>query len=182
MRFLSNRTETVINSKGQKGFTLSEIVIYVGLLAIFTVAVMNVFISITKVYKNVQAIRKIENTALFAMDRMTREIKNATTIDSANTIWGTSTTATLSLNTTNASGTNEILRFYKSGTAMYMNRNGSLVGPLSSTGVIVSNLKFEQISASSSQSVRITLTLETGTSTSYFNKTFYNTATLRGSY
>ncbi len=181
MNFFSNRTKVNGDIK-QEGFTLTEIIIYVGLLAIFTIAVMNIFINITKVYKNVHAVRKIENTALFTMDRMTREIKNASTIDSANTIWGTSTVASLSLNTTNASGTSEILRFYKSGPTIYMNRNGSLVGPLSSNSVVVSTLKFEQVVASSSESVKVTLTLETGTSTTYFSKTFYNTATLRGSY
>lgn len=180
MKFFQNRS--VSAKSGDKGFTLTEVVIYVGLLSIFTIAVMNVFISITKVYKNVLVVRKIENTALFTMDRITREIKNASTIDSANTTWGTSTTASLSLNTTNASGTAQTLRFYRSGNTVYMSRNGTVVGPLSSGSVVVSGLKFEQVTASTSQSVKITLTLESGTSTSYFLKNFYGTATLRGSY
>ena len=63
-----------------------------------------------------------------------------------------------------------------------LQRNGADVGPLSVSAAVVSSLVFRSISTSTSQAIKIELTVESGASTAYFTKNFYETATLRGSY
>ena len=163
------------------GYSLIELIIYMALMTLLLAGVVQSTLLLTQGYRNVKAVRNIENSAIYSMDRMVREIRNAVSIDGSQTSYNTAQ-GSLKLNTTDDSGTAETVRFYVTGGKVMFQRNGSDVGPLSVSSATVSSLVFRSIATSTSQAIKIELTVESGTSTSYFTKNFYETATIRGSY
>ncbi len=164
-----------------KGFSLVETVVYLGLLIVLLVAIIDSTVLLAKNYRNVKAVRSIENSAISSMDRMVREIRNAKSIDGAQTTYNSSP-GSLKLNTTDTSGTAQTLRFYLSGGKVIMERNGISIGQLTTSNAVVSSLIFRAISTSTSDAIKIEISIESGTTTSYVTKNFYETAILRNSY
>lgn len=170
------------NKKYKRGFTLIEVLIYLFLLVILLAAIVNSTLLLAKNYRNVKAVRTIENSAISSMDRMVREIRNANGINGAQTNYGVNA-GSLMLDTTNSSGANITLRFYLAGGKVMLDRNGSVVGPLTSSDANVSSLIFRHIATSTSEAVKIEMTIESGTSTpAYIQRKFYDTAVVRGTY
>jgi Tfp pilus assembly protein PilW len=164
-----------------KGFSLVETIIYIFILTLLLVGIVNSTLLLAKSYRSVKAVRSIESSAISAMDRMTREIKDATSINTGASSLNINP-GVLSLNATNASGTAEVLRFYVSGGKIMMDRNGVSVGQLTFSDSNITTLVFRSISTSTSEAVKIEMAIQSGTSTSFITKNFYDTAILRSSY
>ena len=163
------------------GYSLVEMIVYLALLTLLTIAIVNATVLMAQSYRNVKAVRSIESSAVSAMDRMEREIRNASNVNGSQTTYNSSP-GSLMINTTDASGTAATLRFYLSSNKVMLDRNGASIGPLTSSDSIVSSLIFRSISTSTSAAVKIELTIQSGTTTSYISKNFYDTAIMRGTY
>lgn len=168
-------------NKRMRGYSLVELIIYMALMTVLLAGVVQSTLLLTQGYRNVKAVRNIENSAIYSMDRMVREIRNAKSVDGSQTTYN-SAAGSLKLNTTDDVGTAQTVRFYLSGGKLMLQRNGADIGPLSVSSANVSSLIFRLISTSTSQAIKIELTVESGTSTAYFTKNFYETATIRGTY
>jgi len=132
-------------------------------------------------YRNLKAVRDVESSAVTAMNRMTREIKGASSVDGTGTSYNTSS-GSLLLNTTDSSNQATTIKFYLSNGAIMMDKGGSYFGPLTGSTVNVTSLIFRPINASSSQAVKIEMNIQSNDQRNIINKNFYNTAILRGSY
>ncbi len=163
------------------GFSLVEILIYILLLGLLLAAIINSTLLLAKSYRNVKATRSIESSAISSMDRMTREIRNATSINTGASSLNVNP-GILALNTTTASGTSQTIRFYTSSGKLIMERDGSTVGQLTFSDSNVSNLIFRSISTTTSEAVKIEMSIQSSTSTSFITKNFYQTVILRSSY
>lgn len=164
-----------------KGFSLVEVLVYLALLILLLGGIINSTLLLAKSYRSVKAVRSIESSAISSMDRMMREIKDATSINSGLSSFNVNP-GTLALNTTDASGTAETLKFYVLDNKIMMDRNGSNVGQLTFSDSRITTLIFRSISTSTSQAVKIEMAIQSGTSTSFITKNFYDTAILRSSY
>lgn len=162
-----------------KGFTLVETIIYLFLFVSLVLGIINSTVLLSKNYRNVKAIRSIENSAIGAMDRMTREIRDATDIASAtyNTNPGE-----LILDGTDSAGDSETIRFYVSNGRLMLDRDGVNIGQLTQSDVTVSSLVFRSVSTTTSSAVKIEMSISNGSGASAISKNFYNTAILRSSY
>ncbi len=175
-------------TRGSRGYSLVETLIYIALLAIIVYALISALVIMTKAYRTTKASKSIENSAMFALDRMVREIRDAKSIDASHSVFGT-TPGELYLNTTDTSGTALTDDFYVSGQILRLKQNGVDVGPLTLSGARVTNLVFRSISNAQpsdgtvvSTAVKIEMTIESGTGSSLKSRKFYEAAVLRGSY
>ncbi len=167
--------------KNQKGFQLVEMIIYIALLVVITMAVVNTTTLILRSYQSVTASRNIQIGGMTALDRMTREIRNATSVDSAQSTLTTSP-GQLTINSTDDAGTAETLQFFVSNSLLRVKENGVDSGPLLPSSVTVTNLIFRLIDSGQSNAVKIEMTLQSGSGSALKSSNFYATVVLRGSY
>jgi hypothetical protein len=167
------------------GYSFVEVIIYLAMLIILLTAIINGTLLLAQSYRSVKVVRDIESSAITSMDRMTREIHDASDINGTLTTYNTNP-GSLELDTTDTSGTAITLRFYALNGKVMMDKNGVTEGQLTESDVHVSSLIFRSITSSSSVAIKIEMTLQ-GTSTSngtssLITKNFYDTAVVRGSY
>ncbi len=169
------------NIKDNMAFSLVETIIYVALLAIILTVIIDSILVMSNAYRSVTVTRNIEDTALISMDRMTREIRNASSIDETQTVYNNDHGA-IFLNSIDASNTPTSIKFYLSGQRILIDENGTYLGPITSSNVLVDSLYFRPIVSSSSVGIKIEMVLESGTGQYLKKVNFYDTVVLRGSY
>ncbi|MEW6617313.1 MAG: prepilin-type N-terminal cleavage/methylation domain-containing protein [Patescibacteria group bacterium] len=167
------------NSKNNRGFTLVELLLYVGLSAVLVVAV-SVFLSMLlgSRIKN-QAIGEVEQQGLQVMQIITQTIRNADLINSPSI--GTNAPS-LSLNTTVPSNNPTI--FDLSGGAIRLTEGAGAAVSLTNSRITASNLTFQNLSRPSTPgTLRIQFTLSYKNPNNVneydFQKTFIASGTLR---
>ncbi len=167
-----------LNLKKQKntGFTLVEMLVYLALMTVITLAVVQSVVVVLKSNRNSFAEINIRNSGYSAMEGMLREIHLSESIDqvSGGVLQMKQNTGTKIVKF--ATSSSSVLNFYEGiGTP-------TLVGPLTSKGVLVKSLIFTQINTGKSFAVRIQMKLETTINNQTKSEWFYGTAILRGSY
>ena len=167
-----------------KGFTLVETIFYLAFLVILIGIVVTFVVSISKTYQNIQATKNVESSAVFSLERMTRDIRNAISVNTAQSALATSTAGVLLLNTTDVAGNPQTIEFYVDANtgAIAVDSNGSYIGPLTLAGVTVNALEFRLTTSTNSQAVKIDLGLTSVVGGASTTKNFYSTVVLRGSY
>lgn len=155
------------------GFTLIEMLVYVAIAAGVLAASVNSISILMKSFNNARVTSKINNSAEAAMERMTREIRNARAVN-ASSILGSSP-GRLKLDTYDAFGAATTIEFYLNNGILTVAEGGGAGNPLTLGGVSVSNLVFRQITNSIiSKAIKVEATIN--------GKNFYDTAILRNSY
>ncbi len=165
----------------KKGSTLVEALIYLFILVLLLGVVIYAMVSFSRSFGLLQSGRTVESSAIASFERMTREIRDAKSIDLVQSSLGTSP-GQLFLNSTDASGNAETFGFFLTGQSLHLKDNGVDQGALTLSSARVTSLTFQRIATSVSEAVKISMTIESGSGPSYKSATFYNTAVLRGSY
>lgn len=160
--------------KESKGFSLIETIVYVAIFSILLASVTYATTVLFSSYQKTKVIRRIENSAIASLDRMERDIRDSKSVDLANSVFNVSP-GVLTL----ISGATTT-KYYISNNQIYISENGSVLGPITFSSVNVSSLIFNYISTSTSEAVRVSMTITGASSTPARN--FYDTAVLRGSY
>lgn len=161
------------NSKA--GFTLPELLIYIGISAVILMALAGFFALLFYAQTNDRHIADVQEQGTAAMEMMTQTIRNASAITSPAT--GTTAVA-LSLG-----GATSTLFNASSGILQITEASGTPV-PLISLRLFVSALSFSNLSASGTKGiVRVQFTLgylkADATSTVDYSQTFIDSASLR---
>lgn len=167
--------------KASVGFSLIEMIVYISLLTVIMVSVVNMLLVMSRANSFYKVSRHIQSSAVFALDRIVRDIRNAQSVDLIGSTLGASP-GVLILNTTQATGTPEIIQFYVSAGALRVKQDGGDIGPLTLSDVSVQNLVFRHINTGISQAVKVELTLSSGAGSFARSANFYATAVLRDSY
>ena len=160
----------------KRGFSLVETILYLTFLVIIISIVVSFVVSLAKTYQSVQAVKNVESSAVFSLERITRDIRNAYSVNTAGD--------TLILNTSDASGNAQSVKFYISPTthALSVDTDGVYVGPLTLSDVTVDDLHFTLATSSRSEAVKVGLSLTGVVGGASTTKNFYTTVVLRGSY
>src|SRR5438128_596462 len=107
--------EQLILKKRKSGYSLVEMILYIAILSLFSVTVLNTILSFTQTYRTLSALRAIDHDGLDSMERMTRDIRTASSVDVGNSTLGSSP-GVLTLVAT-ANGISTTTKFYvQSGT------------------------------------------------------------------
>ena len=143
----------VLNFK--KSFTLTEMLVYVAVLAIIVLAVSSFFLWTTRSNTKTRAMREALDNSRRAMEIMSSEIKEAKSIYTP-----TTTSTQLSLETTKylpAGEETTYIDFYLCGTQLCLKKESQNPIALTSDRVEVNNLIFSQIITGGNPSVQIDL-------------------------
>ncbi len=157
------------------GYSLIELVIYIGLFVGLSFIIIQSFVVVMKTYATAQRYRTLQHTSELVMERITREIREASSVATAGSIFTTSP-GTLALSGEELDGTPYTVSFSVANNMVRITENG-VTTDLSSNEVVVQNLTFWDI-AGAGNAVRVQLTLQT-VKPPLINTTFYTTVNLR---
>ncbi len=166
-------------SKG--GFSLVEVVLYVGLFTALSLMSMTSLFQTVKAFNNLRISRDIDDSSVKIMERLTRDIKSSTAVDLAKSTFG-STPGRLTLSTVNASGTPLIVEYYVATSSLRIKENGVDVGPLMSGKTSIEALVFRYINTGNTLGIKTELYISSTRSSLRDADNFYNTSLIRGSY
>jgi Tfp pilus assembly protein FimT len=171
-----------MNKNSRKtGVSIVEMLVYVALLTSVTTLVVNGLVTMSRSYTDVRLSKNITTSATTALSRMVYEIRQAQSVDATQSTFATSP-GQLTLNTTPASGVPTTVKFYVQNSILRVMTGGIDEGPITLSGVTVSNLTFTRVQNSISQAIKIGLTLQTTIGSKTKTETFYTTAVLRNIY
>lgn len=169
------------NRKKNTGFTLIEMIIYIAFFAILSVVAVNGTIVVMKSFYELRLTQSVNSSATVALERMSREIRNAYDIDLTQSTFGTSP-GRLTLKTKDSLGANTTMEFYVDGSNQLNLREGGVdKGQLVTKTVSLTNLVFRSITTTNSKAIKIEMTLKDSRAASAQTVKLYDTIVLRGS-
>ena len=165
----------------QKGFSLLEVVLYVALFTVLSGVVMNSIFQIMNSFSALRIARDINDSSVKVMERLTRDIKGATSIDQVNSIFNADP-GRLTLNVVNASGTATTVEYVVINGALHVKENGVDQGSLMSAKTSIEGLVFRYINTGSTLGIKTELHLQSSRGSVSDDEHFYNTSVMRGTY
>ncbi len=163
----------------KKGFSLIEMLVYIALITVIFLFIINMILSFTGSYKDITALRVADRSGMDAMERMTREIRNATSVTPAQSFFGSSPGILTIVQT--SSGVSTTTKFYLQNEVLRVDVNGVYSGPLTLTRAQVTNLTFNLLTSTSSQAVKIDMILNGTSGNVTKTKAYHSTIILKGS-
>jgi len=145
-------------NKSKNGFTLMEVLIYVGVLMILLTAIFSLLLWLVRSDIKAKVMREVLDNAKRSMNTMVYEIKEAKNIYNP-----TTSSSQLSLVTTKylpGGETSTYIDFYLCGTQLCLKKESQDPTTLTSEAVEVKNLVFTKIISNEAPSIQINLTIE----------------------
>ncbi|MFA6339113.1 MAG: prepilin-type N-terminal cleavage/methylation domain-containing protein [Candidatus Paceibacterota bacterium] len=170
-----------LTSKTKRGFSLIEMIIYIAILVVILLSVINMMLILSKSYGRIKVERNIMHSTTVTLERMTREIKGAKTINVAGSIFNLSP-GKLVLDGIDSFGNATTTTFYVVGNSLHVMEGISDKGPIISTQSRIDNLIFRRIASSSAEAVKIEMSIGGGSGIASSSRKIYMTVTLRNNY
>lgn len=162
------------------GLSLIEIIVYIAILAVLSTIALNTLLLIHSSLAEIRVMRSLNAAAAVAMERTTRTIRDAKAVNISGSTLGASP-GLLSL--TGSESAPRTYVFSRDAANALTLDSGSGPAALTPTGIAVTKLVFHLIAAgSTTQAVKVELTLSAATRRTVTEQNFFNTAVLRGSY
>ncbi len=158
-----------------------EMLIYLAIFTMLSILVINSLITVMTSFATTRTNRDLLESGSTAIERISREIRQAKTVDTTNSTLGSSP-GVLQLNSTDSSGNALLVKFSVSSGALNMYTGGTLKDNLLGQNITVNSLVFRRISTTNSEAVKIELTLQDNSSKTTKTANFYDTVILRGGY
>lgn len=165
-----------------QGFSIVEIIIYFGLLAVISTLVIGNIITLFKNYNVVRSNQELEYNAINIFDKLTRDTRDAKSVNISDSSFSVAQGA-VSLHiasSTNDNASNTV-KFYLNNNKLKYMKDGVDFGNISTNAVNVSNFKIYYISSSSTEAIKVEMTLDTipHLNSTNISKNFYTTIQLR---
>ncbi|MBI5400653.1 MAG: hypothetical protein HZB12_00850 [Candidatus Yonathbacteria bacterium] len=155
-------------------------IIYIAFFAILSTLAVNATIIVMKSFYTLRVNQSINQSATTALERLSREIRNAYDFDATQSTFGTSP-GRLTLNTKDTGGANTTMEFYVVGNQLGLKEGGVDRGALVTKSVTFTNLVFRSITTANSKAIKIEATIRDSRSATTQTVKFYDTIVLRGS-
>ena len=164
--------------KREAGFSLVESIIYLGLFVMLSTLLIDCMIVMSKSYIETRANRDLLDSMNIPLERMTRDIRGATTVVvGGGTIFGVNPG---SLKIKNPDGTTESFAL-SGGAVVFLDTDGAS-NTLTSNQVVVDSLVFRNISTPQGSAIKIEMTLHSIRSASARSISLSDTIAMRGEY
>lgn len=171
----------VHQDKKSGGFTLVEMIIYIAFFSILSTLAVESTMMVMKSFYALRLTQSVSQSATVALERLSREIRNAYDYDAVQSTFGTNP-GRLMLNTKDAGGANTTMEFYMSaGKQLGLREGGADKGVLVTKSVTLTNLIFRSIVTPNSKAIKIEATLQDSRGATVQSVKFYDTIVLRGS-
>lgn len=159
-----------------RGFSLIEVLVYIAVTVLIAIAAVLTFISLDDVFLRNASERDVTNAATVALERIVRDIRAADGIDSGSSVFGSSPgTLVLTAGPTTTTYT-------RSADAVTLGVNGEDLGALTPAHISVDELTFQHYTSSTSEMVRVQLTLSSVNRAASVERTYVGSAVMRGTY
>jgi Tfp pilus assembly protein PilW len=167
-----------MNTNKKSGYSLVEIIVYLAIFTAISILVINSFIIILSSFETTNMNRKLLESGVVSMERISREIRQAQNVDPS------STSTILVLNSTDSSEDPMVVKFLNEGGLLniYKNNNEDPEGNLLGQNISVTSLVFRHITTTESEAVKIEMTLQYSMGNNTKSENFYDTIILRGGY
>lgn len=162
------------------GVSILEVIIYSALLTLLLGVIIYVINIIFVTNTVIKATRRVENSAIASMDRIIRGIRESTSVNAGDSVFGVDS-GRLSLIIPTDSGT-RLVKFYLNEQKIYVEEDGVVIGPLTLSDTRTTSLKFNLIASTTPVAIKFEMTIAGPTSTASVSEKFYGTAVMRGSY
>ena len=159
------------------GYSLIEMLIYISILSIISLLAIDTILSFGPSYHSLLAYRSAENSGILSLERMSRDIRATTSVNTAQSALGTNPGVLTLVATSN--GVSTTTKFYIQNNILKVDINGSYSGPLSLSNTSVTNLIFTLLSSPQSSGVKIDMTVQSTSSPITKTKTFHSTIILK---
>ncbi|OGI61052.1 hypothetical protein A2814_02235 [Candidatus Nomurabacteria bacterium RIFCSPHIGHO2_01_FULL_38_19] len=156
------------------GYTLIETLFYITLFLIFTLAVINSLITMSKAFKEIMIQADLVQFST-VMERISREIRQAYGINSISA-------SSLEVSTKDELGNNKTVKFLLSGSDVQLLENSVLTGNLNTPNTQITTLSFTEITTLAGKAVKIVISVNSARDSTGRVENFYETITLRGDY
>jgi len=162
------------NIKKEEGFTLIELILFMGIFSILILALFQLLTSVFDVQLEAQSTASVAQDGRYILNRFTYDVKNSTSIVTPSTSGITSQSLVMS------DGTTTYTYSLSNGNLMLTNSTLGTTDQLNSVNTKVSNISFLRLSDTSSQNINTvtaTFTLDSttirrnGTNTEVFKAT-----------
>lgn len=168
-----------INKK--RGITLIETILYMIILTFVMGIIVQMLVTIGTIYKDIKITRELESSGTIAMERMLKEIRNASSVTTNESVLETSP-GRLTI-----SGIDENSQPYKVSfdildNIIRISKNNETPVALTSSSGAVSYLVFHKVTNDNSEGVRVELEMSGTSGTNQKTERFYGFGVLRGSY
>lgn len=167
--------------KLNKGFSLVEIVVYIGIFSVISTAIITSSVVVISSFSRTRSTQNMIEASSVVMERLTREIRQGSSVDIGNSVLG-SNPGVLQLNSIDSDGNNRVVKFVIENGALNIYQNGTLIDNLLGRNVSVGNLIFRKISTGTGEAVKIELNLNSSNVSSPLSVNFYDTVLMRGGY
>ena len=164
----------------QKGFTLIELVMYVGGLLMLGAVMIVLIVQFYSLYRELIAVPRADRVALLAVDRITKDIRSADAIDSVNSQFGT-TAGVIDFDSVESGSTVAKRYFVENGIVKYQQDSGA-VSNITPKDLNVTNFNFALVTTDVSQAVRMTMEIEFQTRNGTTTRSYAGFSILRESY
>ena len=164
------------------GFSLIETIVYISLFIVISTVLVTTLFGMLHAYTELRVNDDLLDAEHVSMERLTREIRNAITIDPASSFG--SDPGTLTLDAKDGAGSPKTIKFdvSPSGTLEVLDSTDSTERALTGSKVRVTSLVFRNIADTTGSAVRVEATFESLRSSVGQSVTVSDTAVIRGSY
>lgn len=169
------------NLRKNSGFSLVEILVYIAVFAVLAVVVINSYATVVASFNETQTNRDLQESGNTVMERISREIRQASSVTVANSTLGSSP-GILEMASTDYSGTAQTVKFTLASGAVNLYINGSLIGNLVGQNISATSLIFRRFTTTAGTGVKIELTIQDQRGKDRKTANFYNSIILRGDY
>lgn len=160
-----------------KGYSFVELIVYMAIFALISLVIIKSLVTSLTIYAQSQTYRKLQGQGELVMKRITRELRQASTVNTASSTFN-SATGVLSITGKDTSGVSQTVIFSATSTAVQVSVNG-VSSPLTAGQVAPNSLIFRQVTTSTGTAIKVELQLKT-TSGYALTAPFYTTVLLRG--
>lgn len=176
--FKLKKTNRLINVSN-KGFSLVETVIYIGLMTTMLFSLLSLIDSASKTNSILKSSRNIERSAINVMNNISLYTGDASVIDMVNTNFNIAT-GSISLSTYSKTGVSTTTKIYLLDNQVMLSQNNIVVGPLSLSDVRVTSLIFRNMSTSTFNGFKVEMKIDNASSSfGYLSNNFYGSYILR---
>jgi type II secretory pathway pseudopilin PulG len=166
----------------EDGYTLPEALVYIAVLVVLAAVSIGSLITLTRTYIELSTAHAINQSATAVLDRLVREIRFASSIDTGASTLGSSP-GHLVLNTTDSAGDPTTMEFYISGGTLVVSEGGGETSPIIRETVDVPLIIFNRyVGAGGWEAVQFSVTMTSQRANANRSETFEGGAVLRGGY
>lgn len=158
------------------GFSLVEMLVYMSVTVVIAGAVVTSFLTLYTTIARNQIQKELNEAAQTSLERIVREVRQSTAIQTGASTFGTSPGV---LTLTNGATTT---MFSVVNGRLTLTQNGTVLGPLTANGVTITELTFRRYTNSVADLVRVKLTVAVQGREASSTETFYTSSLLRKMY